>query len=87
MDTAHSGVKLIVNAEGRIVAVLLGCPEGDDWDEVIREFEHVMEGVRLRGVRRGILKAQNRKHRRGFYYLMGSGITRGPGQNVCFSRT
>ncbi|KAJ7921893.1 hypothetical protein B0H13DRAFT_1604189 [Mycena leptocephala] len=81
MDATHSGVKLIVDVEGRIVAALLGRPEGDDWDEVIREFERVMEGVRLRGVRRGILKAQNRKHHRGFYYLMGSGVTRGPGQN------
>jgi hypothetical protein len=35
MDATHSGVKLIVNVEGRIVAVLLGHPEGDDRDEVI----------------------------------------------------
>ncbi|KAJ7871110.1 hypothetical protein B0H13DRAFT_1895895 [Mycena leptocephala] len=74
------GIKLIVDSEGRIVAVLLGRPDGNDWDEVVREFERVMEGVRRRGERCGIFNVQNRKHRRGTYHLMGSGVTKGPGQ-------
>ncbi|KAJ7920509.1 hypothetical protein B0H13DRAFT_1867581 [Mycena leptocephala] len=77
------GIKLIVDAEGRIVAVLLGRPDDEDWDEVVRQFELLMEGVRLRGEERGIFKAQNRQHRRGTYYFMGSGVTKGPGQMVC----
>jgi hypothetical protein len=65
------------------VAVLLGRPDDEDWDEVVRQFELLMEGVRLRGEERGIFKAQNRQHRRGTYYFMGSGVTKGPGQKVC----
>ncbi|KAJ7862963.1 hypothetical protein B0H13DRAFT_2354377 [Mycena leptocephala] len=38
------GIKLIVDAEGRIVAVLLGRPDDEDWDEVVRQFELLMEG-------------------------------------------
>ncbi|KAJ7858242.1 hypothetical protein B0H14DRAFT_3447369 [Mycena olivaceomarginata] len=45
--------KLILDADGHIVAVLLGHLEGDDWDNIITEMVRVMEGVRARGVERG----------------------------------
>jgi hypothetical protein len=41
-----------------------------------------MEGVRRRGERCSIFNPQNCKHRRGTYHLMGSGVTKGPGQEV-----
>ncbi|KAJ6506408.1 hypothetical protein C8R47DRAFT_967470 [Mycena vitilis] len=71
---------LILDAEGRIVAVLLGRPEGDDWDEVIVEMASVMERVRRAGVKRGVLKANHLHHRRGDYFGMDDGVTKGPGQ-------
>ncbi|KAF8209552.1 hypothetical protein K438DRAFT_1753895 [Mycena galopus ATCC 62051] len=37
------GLKLILDAEGRIVAILLGRPEGDDWDEVMLAFRKLMD--------------------------------------------
>ncbi|KAJ7214592.1 hypothetical protein B0H12DRAFT_1032790, partial [Mycena haematopus] len=70
----------ILDADGRIVAVLLGRPEGGDWNEVIREMERVFDGVRARGLKRGVFKPKNRRHRRGNFYLMQGGITKGPGQ-------
>ncbi|KAJ6576202.1 hypothetical protein B0H10DRAFT_2103401 [Mycena sp. CBHHK59/15] len=52
--------KLILDADGRIVAVLLGRPEGENWDAVIAELERLLEGVRLRGLQRGVFKAKHR---------------------------
>ncbi|KAF8192033.1 hypothetical protein K438DRAFT_1762598 [Mycena galopus ATCC 62051] len=75
--------KLILDADGRIVAVLLGRPEAADWDQVIAEMERVFEGVRLRGVARGVFKPKARRHRRGDFYVLKGGVTRGPGQKVC----
>ncbi|KAJ7935005.1 hypothetical protein B0H13DRAFT_2305161 [Mycena leptocephala] len=72
--------KLILDAEGRIVAILLGRLEGTDWDEVIAEMEHLMEHVRWRGLKRGVFKAKYRKHRRGSYFLVGGGVSMGGGQ-------
>ncbi|KAK7063966.1 hypothetical protein R3P38DRAFT_3301598 [Favolaschia claudopus] len=72
--------KLIVDADGRIVAILLGRPEGEDWDEVIWEMENILEAVRKRGMNRGVLKQKDRRHRRGDFHVLRGGITKGPGQ-------
>ncbi|KAF8127737.1 hypothetical protein K438DRAFT_1646042 [Mycena galopus ATCC 62051] len=72
--------KLIVDADGRIVAVLLGRPEGDDWDRAMKEVQRLMNTVRRRGVRQGIFTMKNKEHRRGSFFVMRAGITRGPGQ-------
>jgi hypothetical protein len=77
--------KLILDADGRIVAVLLGRPEGDDWDDVIAEMARAMDGVRARGVKRGVFKRQERRHRRGDFFVLKGGLTKGPGQKVCVS--
>ncbi|KAJ6617324.1 hypothetical protein B0H10DRAFT_2218662 [Mycena sp. CBHHK59/15] len=45
--------KLIVDADGQIVAVLLGRPEGDDWDDVMAEMEHLLEAALGDGVTKG----------------------------------
>ncbi|KAF8179481.1 hypothetical protein K438DRAFT_1603652, partial [Mycena galopus ATCC 62051] len=70
----------ILDADGRIVAVLLGRPETADWDQVIAEMERVFEGVRLRSVARSVFKPKARRHRRGDFYVLKGGVTRGPGQ-------
>jgi hypothetical protein len=66
--------------------VLLGRPEGDDWDNVIAEMVQVMEGVRARGAERGVFKREKRRHRRGDFYVIKGGLTKGPGQKVCPQR-
>ncbi|KAJ6484705.1 hypothetical protein C8R45DRAFT_803409, partial [Mycena sanguinolenta] len=70
----------LLEAEGRTVGVLLGQPEGEDWDEVMEELARVLEGVRRRGLRRGVFKSQNRGHRRGDFFVLQDGFTKGPGQ-------
>ncbi|KAJ7241519.1 hypothetical protein B0H12DRAFT_1024123, partial [Mycena haematopus] len=69
----------ILDADGRIVAVLLGRPEGDDWDEGVEEMVRVFEAVRKRGIARGVFKAQHRRHRRGNFHVLKGGFTKGPG--------
>ncbi|KAJ7810679.1 hypothetical protein B0H14DRAFT_2378928, partial [Mycena olivaceomarginata] len=70
----------IVDADGRIVAVLLGRPEGDDWDQVLTEVETLLESIRKRGEQRGVFKSKDRRHRRGKYHTIKGRVTKGPGQ-------
>ncbi|KAJ7937962.1 hypothetical protein B0H13DRAFT_1588208, partial [Mycena leptocephala] len=81
----------IVDADGRIVAVLLGRPEGDDWDRAMKEVQWLMNAVRRRGVRQGIFTMKNKEHRRGSFFVMRAGVTKGPGQkrpgNLTHSKT
>ncbi|KAJ7813717.1 hypothetical protein B0H14DRAFT_3477601 [Mycena olivaceomarginata] len=76
----HRDPKLILDADSRIVAVLLGRPEGDNWDEVLDEMVRVMDGVRARRVKRGVFKRQECRHCRGDFYVLKGGLTKGPGQ-------
>ncbi|KAJ7212391.1 hypothetical protein B0H12DRAFT_1205796 [Mycena haematopus] len=73
------GPKLILDADGRIVAVLLGRPEGDDWNTVVEEMVRVFEAVRKRGIARGVFKPRHRRHRRSNFYVLKGGFTKGPG--------
>ncbi|KAJ6515211.1 hypothetical protein C8R45DRAFT_811467, partial [Mycena sanguinolenta] len=70
----------ILDKTGRIVAILLGRPDGDDWEDDIRELEHILDGVREQGLARGIFKASCRAHRRGDFHTLQAGLTKGPGQ-------
>ncbi|KAF8130506.1 hypothetical protein K438DRAFT_1643685, partial [Mycena galopus ATCC 62051] len=70
----------ILDSEGRIVAVLLGRPEDDDWDDVIERIQRLMDGVQRRGLRRGVFLAKNKRHRRGNFHTVQAGYTKGPGQ-------
>ncbi|KAJ7853157.1 hypothetical protein B0H14DRAFT_3655328 [Mycena olivaceomarginata] len=82
-DRAHitsSDPKVIVDAEGRIIAVLLGRPEGDNWDEVIKEMERLMKALRRRGRKLGIFSAKKESHRRGKFDILNDALTMGPGQ-------
>jgi hypothetical protein len=73
---------VIVDAEGRIIAVLLGRPEGDDWDEVIKEMERLMKALHRRGRKLGIFSAKKESHRRGKFDILNDALTMGPGQRV-----
>ncbi|KAJ6492411.1 hypothetical protein C8R47DRAFT_915548, partial [Mycena vitilis] len=72
----------LVDADDRIVGVMLGRPEGSDWDDVISEMASLLEAVRVRGIQRGVFKADHRQHRRGAYYTLGEATTKGPGQKA-----
>ncbi|KAF8160340.1 hypothetical protein K438DRAFT_1619494, partial [Mycena galopus ATCC 62051] len=70
----------IVDADGRIVAVLLGRPEGDEWDNILCELRDLMDSVRRCGLRRGVFHSGNKHHRRGDFHVLQAGVTKGPGQ-------
>ncbi|KAJ7753027.1 hypothetical protein B0H14DRAFT_2635668 [Mycena olivaceomarginata] len=70
----------VANADGCIVAILLGRPDGGDWDDVMKEARRVMDQVRARGEQRGVFIAKNRPHCRGNFYTLQAGFTKGPGQ-------
>ncbi|KAJ7510737.1 hypothetical protein B0H11DRAFT_1701179 [Mycena galericulata] len=64
----YSDPKLIVDAEGRIIAVLLGAPEDPDWDNVVNEALKAMHGW------------YPSPHRRGLYLPLTTGVSFGGGQ-------
>ncbi|KAF8177759.1 hypothetical protein K438DRAFT_1726644 [Mycena galopus ATCC 62051] len=72
--------KLIVDAEGQIIAVLLGRPEGDNWEDVIQRMEQLLDQVRTRGLRRDVFAESNKRHRRGNFHVLKAGFTKGLGQ-------
>ncbi|KAF8214426.1 hypothetical protein K438DRAFT_1562812 [Mycena galopus ATCC 62051] len=72
--------KLILDCEGRIVAVLLGRPDGDDWEDVMNEARRVMDRIRACGERQGVFVAKKKLHRCGKFYTLRAGFTKGPGQ-------
>ncbi|KAJ7843980.1 hypothetical protein B0H14DRAFT_2358829 [Mycena olivaceomarginata] len=75
-----SDPKLIVDAEGRIVAVLLGRPEDDDWDKIIEDMERILAGLRRRGIKRGVFTRKKLDHRRGKFPTLYDGYSHGGGQ-------
>jgi hypothetical protein len=77
-----SDPKLIVDAEGRIVAVLLGRPEDDDWDKIIEDMERILAGLRRRGIKRGVFTRKKLDHRRGKFPTLYDGYSHGGGQRV-----
>ncbi|KAJ6480705.1 hypothetical protein C8R47DRAFT_982893, partial [Mycena vitilis] len=79
----------IVDAEGRIIAILLGRPEDPDWDEVVRDAARAMRRAR-RFARRHRAWSPGERHRRGLYFLLTAGVSYGGGQrkpgNLCNTR-
>ncbi|KAJ7610348.1 hypothetical protein FB45DRAFT_761241 [Roridomyces roridus] len=74
---------LIVDQDGRIIAVFVGKPDDPDWDEnVIPGVAAAMEEALRDGVDDGVFSAENLTHRRGNFYTLTSGVSFGGGQKV-----
>ncbi|KAJ6600899.1 hypothetical protein B0H10DRAFT_2082626 [Mycena sp. CBHHK59/15] len=65
--------KLILDARGRIVAILIGRPEDPDWDEE-------MHRARRKGMRHRVFKSARPLHRRGRFSVLAAGVSFGGGQ-------
>ncbi|KAJ7429961.1 hypothetical protein B0H11DRAFT_1765935, partial [Mycena galericulata] len=76
-----SSPKLIVDVHGRIIAILLGRPEDDGWDNVVADAFQAMDRVRRAGRRSGAFRARDSVHRRGRFTLLASGVSFGGGQS------
>ncbi|KAJ7892370.1 hypothetical protein B0H13DRAFT_2340164 [Mycena leptocephala] len=71
--------KLVVDDQGRIIAILLGTPEDPDWADVIKEAVKAMRRARLLA-RHHDAWHPGTVHRRGPQFLLTSGISLGRGQ-------
>ncbi|KAJ6457031.1 hypothetical protein C8R47DRAFT_996080, partial [Mycena vitilis] len=70
----------IVDAQGRIIAILLGRPEDVDWDDVVRDAAKAMERARRAGHASGAFRSKDTEHRRGRYPVLSAGVSFGGGQ-------
>ncbi|KAJ7713570.1 hypothetical protein B0H16DRAFT_1743272 [Mycena metata] len=78
--------KLIVDAEGRIIAILLGTPEDEEWAAVIEDAVAAMAHARREALRQGEWRVGT-VHRRGTHLALRKGTSFGGGQkrpgNLC----
>ncbi|KAJ7725471.1 hypothetical protein B0H16DRAFT_1736133 [Mycena metata] len=81
--------KLIVDAQGRIIAILLGTPEDGEWPRVIEDAVAAMARARREAIRSGEWRVGT-VHRRGTHLPVRDGVSFGGGQkkpgNLCHSR-
>ncbi|KAJ7077655.1 hypothetical protein B0H15DRAFT_759244, partial [Mycena belliarum] len=70
----------ILDAQGRIVAVLVGTPKDPNWDAVVGEAVSEMDRARRRCIRHRIYTHLSPLHRRGRFIALASGFSMGGGQ-------
>ncbi|KAJ7715458.1 hypothetical protein B0H16DRAFT_1339771, partial [Mycena metata] len=79
----------ILDAQGRIIAILLGTPEDDEWAAVIEDAVAAMARARREAIRSGEWHVGT-VHRRGTHLPVRDGVSFGGGQkkpgNLCHSR-
>jgi hypothetical protein len=87
-QSCHRDPKLVVDSEGRIIAILLGQPDDPDWANVVKEAARALRRACRSAMRAGIW-CPGSSHRRGTYYSITSGVSFGGGQKVgtspCFA--
>ncbi|KAJ7167289.1 hypothetical protein C8R43DRAFT_877332 [Mycena crocata] len=77
-DPCRSDPKLILDCEGRIIAVLLGTPDDPDWEDVIKEASDELRYARRYAKHHGLWS--HMRHRRGWYFSITAGVSFGGGQ-------
>ena len=70
--------RAIVDKDGRIIAVLVGCPANLDWPSVHRSAHAALQAAR----KRCRFPKKSTKHRRGDFPALSAGISYGGGQKV-----
>ncbi|KAJ7148077.1 hypothetical protein C8R43DRAFT_889161 [Mycena crocata] len=78
LKSLSSDPKLILDSEGRIIAVLLGTPDDADWADVVREAYDELRHARRYAQRHGLWSRT--RHRRGWYFSITAGASFGGGQ-------
>jgi|SRR5271169_1218655 len=66
----------ILDSEGRIVAILAGCPNDKCWPELNRQAAKALEEARVR------CNMRDKKHRRGIFPSLRGGVLLGGGQTM-----
>ena len=71
-------IMLLVDADGRIIALFAGRPLGADFDRVVEEVTRLLENAR----RRCRFKTCQLDHKRGRHAALAKGMTHGGGSKV-----
>ncbi|KAJ7893474.1 hypothetical protein B0H13DRAFT_2339694 [Mycena leptocephala] len=74
------GRAIIVDAKGRIIAILLGRLDDPDWDAVVRAAAKAMKRARRAGEESRAFSAADREHRRGGFTILATGVSFRGGQ-------
>jgi len=73
---------LILDKEGRIIAVLVGQPDDPKWIDVVGDAAEVMPEVQRLGIDMELFADKNLRHRRGEFLAIPVGVSFGGGQTV-----
>lgn len=68
----------ILDREGRLVAILAGCPNDDSWPDLSRQAAEMLERAR----RTCKIPAKAGHHRRGHFTALRCGVSHGGGQTL-----
>ncbi|KAJ6477130.1 hypothetical protein C8R47DRAFT_974832 [Mycena vitilis] len=71
---------LILDRDGRIIAVFVGAPEDPEWPEVVSKAMAALDEARRDGIRTGAFDDGDEFHRRGLFLKVGGGVSYGGGQ-------
>ncbi|KAJ6447696.1 hypothetical protein C8R45DRAFT_850719 [Mycena sanguinolenta] len=78
---------LILDRDGRIIAVFVSAPEDPEWQSVADEAAKALKEVREEGLRTGAFAVGHNSHRRGRFLTLKGGVSHGGGQkhpgNIC----
>ena len=66
----------VLDREGRLVAILAGCPSDDSWPDLSRQAAEMLEEARGRCK----IPAKASRHRRGHFTALRCGVSHGGGQ-------
>ncbi|KAJ7159045.1 hypothetical protein C8R43DRAFT_882134 [Mycena crocata] len=77
-ESCASNPRLILDCEGRIIAILLGTPDDPDWPDVTKEAFKELRRARRYAERHGLWSPS--PHRRGRYFPITAGASFGGGQ-------
>ncbi|PPQ76067.1 hypothetical protein CVT26_004586 [Gymnopilus dilepis] len=74
--------RVLLDSEGRLIAVLAGRPADLDWDNVVANVDAAMVHARLTGKRDEVFpkRPEDNEHRRGIFSAIPSGVSFGGGQ-------
>ena len=78
----HRKTLLILDKEGRIVAILVGQPDDPEWLYVINDAAEVMQEVQRLGAESDLFSEKSLAHRQGEFLAIPVGVSFGGGQVV-----
>lgn len=76
---------MVLDKEGRIIAVLVGQPEDPEWRVIVGDAAELMQEVERLGASMDLFTEKSLHHRRGEFLAIPTGVSFGGGQTVRLS--